>query len=112
MAPFIYFNKYSFLVVLIFISINAPAPAAAITAEDVTKRMTQEGRKRYLDGLIDMLAYQTAAGGNSKAAVCITDKFYRKEIEASWSRLLDVLDQYPGKRPEVLVTALAKQLCK
>ena len=85
--------------------------AHAITAEDVTQRMTQEGRKRYLDGLIHMLAYQTAANGDRERGNCIIDKFYRGGMEDSWSRVLDILDQYPDKRPEILVTVLAKQLC-
>ena len=73
--------------------------------------MTQDERKGFLDGLIDMLAYQTAVHGDRERGNCIIDKFYREGMEESWSRLLDVLDQYPDKRPEILVTVLAKQLC-
>jgi hypothetical protein len=88
------------------------APAAAITAEDVMAKMNVEKRVGYLTGLIDMLAYQAAATGNNKKAICITDSFYREQKEQSWKRLLTVLEEYSDKRPEILVTALAKQLCK
>jgi len=88
-----------------------PGTSLAITAEDVTNRMTQVERKSYLDGLIDMLAYRIAREDDREKGNCIIDKFYREGMEDSWSRLLDVLDQYPERRPEILVTVLAEQLC-
>jgi len=85
-------------------------PAAAITANDVMKKMNQDTRFGYLSGLVDMLAYQTAANGDRTRGDCITDMFYR-EKDNSWPRLLEVLEKFPDKRPDVLVSVLANQLC-
>jgi hypothetical protein len=106
MAPF----RYSVIVALMLGA--ASTPAAALTAEDVTKKMSSDERHAYLSGLIDMLAYQIAAAGDRDKSACITDTFHRQHMEETWTKLHQVLDQYADKRPEVLVSVLARQLCK
>lgn len=86
--------------------------AHAMTAEDVLKKMNHDQRFSYLTGLIDMLAYQTAASGNRDKGNCIINAFFREQKEASWRKLNEVLEQYTDKRTEILVTVLANQLCK
>lgn len=86
--------------------------ASAITAEDVMKKMSQDHRFGYITGLVDMLAYQTAANGDRAKGNCIADTFYRERREAALKRLFDVMEQYPDKRPEILMKVVADQLCK
>jgi hypothetical protein len=90
----------------------ATLPARAITAEEVMTKMSQQERFGYLNGLIDMLAYQTAAHGDHEAGNCIIDRFFREKKEESWERMYAVFTRYSDKRPEILLTVLAKQLCK
>lgn len=110
MAPFRYLTSS---IIVSFGLLVAPHPAAAITAEDVMVKMSNDHRAGYLSGLIDMLAYQTAAGGNKEKGNCIIDAFFdEKRKEDSWSKLRGIFQQYSDKRPEVLLTALAGQICK
>lgn len=106
MAPF----RHSIVLAVLLSGIGSSA--AALTAEDVTKKMNSDQRVGYLTGLIDMLAYQTAASGNRDRGSCITDRFYRERKEDSWARLRDVLDKFSDKPPEVLLAILADQLCQ
>lgn len=105
-------RRSSFVGVLGLAMIAAIPRAAAITAEDVMKRMSQEQRIGYFSGLIDMLAYQTAAAGDRAKGNCIIDAFYRERREDSLKRLLEVMEKFSDKRPEILLTVLVKQLCK
>lgn len=86
--------------------------ASAGTAEDVMKKMSADQRWGYVSGLVDMLAYQTAATGNQEKGNCIADKFYGESRDMSVKRLFDVMAQYPDKRPEILMKVVADQLCK
>jgi hypothetical protein len=109
MAPFRSLAILSFCLALL-----APThPASAITADDVMKKMSDKERQGYLAGLIDMLAYQTAAAGNREKSSCIVDAFFdEKKNTESWSRLHAAFRQYADKRPEILLTAVAGQICK
>lgn len=112
MAPFRYLTKLSAAGFALLVVMHQ---ASAITAEDVLKKMSDKERFSYLHGLVAMLAYQTAANGNRDKGNCIGQAFFGDDndrSEHSWSRLHDVLRQYPDKRPEILVTVLADQLCK
>jgi hypothetical protein len=86
--------------------------ASAITAEDVMKKMSHEQRVGYLAGLVDMLAYQAAANGDRAKGNCIADRFYREKREDSIARTLEVFSKFSDKRPEILLSVLANQLCK
>jgi len=100
------------VVVMTIALIGATQYASALVADDVTSKMTKDTRFGYLSGLVDMLAYQTAASGDREKGNCITDAFYREKMKDSWARLDEVLAKFPDKRPEILVSVLANQLCK
>jgi hypothetical protein len=87
--------------------------AAAVTVDDVMKKMSEKERLGYLQGMIDMLAYQIAAAGNREKGNCIIDAFFdEKKSTDSWSQLKTVFQKYPDKRPEILLSVLAGQICK
>ena len=96
---------------MIFIAVSS-GNGFALTATDVTEKMTDKQRSGFLSGLVTMLAYQTARQGNSTKARCITDTFYRNSQDLALTQLVQILQKYPEKRPEILVSALASQLCK
>jgi hypothetical protein len=109
MAPFRYLTALSVVGLALLVAIQQ---ASAITAEDVMKKMSPEQRAQYLAGLIDMLAYQTAASGDRAKGSCILAKFYDSDSKSSLAQTLDVFKKYPDKRPEILLTVLANQICK
>jgi hypothetical protein len=87
--------------------------AAAVTVDDVMKKMSEQERLGYLQGLIDMLAYQTAVAGNRDKGNCIIDAFVDdKKSTETWGQLRSVFQKYPDKRPEILLSVLAGQICK
>lgn len=92
--------------------IAATNVAMALTVEDVMKKMGRDERFGFISGLVVMLAYQTSAAGDRAKADCISDAFYGGAKEKSWERMYEVFDKYPDKRPEILVSVLANQLCK
>jgi hypothetical protein len=109
MAPFQSLAILSFCLALLATTHSA----SAITADDVMKKMSDKERQGYLTGLIDMLAYQTAAAGHREKGNCIADAFYDdKKNTESWTRLHTVFRQYSDKRPEILLSVLAGQICK
>jgi hypothetical protein len=87
--------------------------AAAITAQDVTEKMSHDQRFGYLTGLIDMTMYQTALSGNRTRAQCIYDAFYTKNAaqDDPWRRLNDALREFGDKRPESIVVLLIQKIC-
>jgi hypothetical protein len=91
----------------------AAQPASAVTAEDVMTKMSSEYGQGYLSGMIDMLAYQTGANGNVAKGNCIIDAFFdEKRSAASWAKLRAMYREHRDKRPEILLTVLANQICK
>lgn len=112
MAPFCAHRSIRVILALVLTVLVGATPATAITARDVTGKMTDNQMSAYISGLIDMLAYQTAKAGNNERAICITNTFYRDGRGKGLARLIDVLHNHPDKRPEILVTVLAGQLCK
>jgi hypothetical protein len=86
--------------------------AMAITAEDVMKKMSKEERFSYLTGLIDMLAYQTAAAGNSAKASCINNVYYRDGKDVAWKNLYDAFDNFSDRQPAIIVALLVKKACE
>jgi hypothetical protein len=87
-------------------------PAAAITAGEVLKKMSAEERFGYLTGLIDMLAYQLSLSGDEKNASCIISAFYRDGREQNLASLLNALERFPDRRPEAIITVVAKKACE
>lgn len=87
--------------------------AAALTAQDVTGKMSQEQRFSYLTGLIDMSMYQAALSGDPARAQCIYDAFYTAPGKDSnpWRRFDDALRQFGDKRPEAILTLLIQKIC-
>lgn len=87
----------------------ASTPCLAITAKDVTEKMTDKERFNYLAGLADMLSYQSVLSGDQKRAVCVSDAFYKNE--ATQKLIIDSLYRYPEKAPEGLVIVVMNQAC-
>lgn len=85
--------------------------AAAITSAEVMNKMSKDERFGYVTGLVDMLAYQTALAGHGKDAVCIVSAFYRKDRQQNWQRLYDAFARFGDRRPEAIVTLIAKNAC-
>jgi hypothetical protein len=92
--------------------IALPHAAGAVTVDDVMKKMSRDERSGFLSGLVVMLAYQTSAAGDRDKGNCISDAFYGAKKNISWARAYEIFDKYPDKRPEVLLSVLANQLCK
>lgn len=92
--------------------IATPYRADAITAAEMMKKMSQEQRIGYLTGLIDMLAYQTAAHGDREKGNCIVEKFYREGRDDTLKRTYEVMEKFADTRPEILLTVLANKLCQ
>lgn len=88
-------------------------PGRAITARDVTEKMSQEERYSYLTGLIDMRAFIAGEAGDANFSKCVYDAYYRKHDSAAdpWIPLLDALKQFPDKQPATIVFLLAKKAC-
>lgn len=84
-------------------------PAMAITARDVTEKMSKEQRFSYLTGLVDMLAYQSILAGNNAHAKCIVDKFY--DDKSVLGLVYAALDKFPDRAPEGLVVLIMKKQC-
>jgi hypothetical protein len=84
--------------------------AFAITAKDVTEKMTEKQRFGYVTGLIDMLAYQHLLSGNRDRSQCISDAFYGKKDE-TWHKLFELFGRFPDKAPEGLVVVLMNRAC-
>ena len=87
----------------------ASTPCLAITARDVTEKMSDKERYGYLTGLVDMLSYQSLLSGDRKRAECVADAFYKEE--ATTKKLLEAFYRFPDKAPEGIVILVLKQSC-
>jgi hypothetical protein len=86
--------------------------AAAVTADDVMKKMSRDERFGYVSGLIDMLSYQIALSGDKSRAKCVTDAFFRKkEDNEAWQKLVAAFERFPDRSAEAIVFVLMKQAC-
>lgn len=56
----------------ILLCLLGSAPALAITAQDVTQKMSKQDRFNYLTGLIDMRAYAAAQSGEAMRSNVLT----------------------------------------
>jgi hypothetical protein len=87
--------------------------AAALTAREVTGKMTPDQKSGYLAGLADMTVFQAALAGDKTRAQCIYDAFY-KDIGRqgdAWQRLDDALRDFPDKRAESILFLLVQKIC-
>lgn len=107
MAPFRYRVAIG---ALAFMFVMSTSVAVAITARDVTEKMTEKQRFGYVTGLIDMLAYQHLLSGNRDRSQCISDAFYGKKDE-TWYKLFELFGRFPDKAPEGLVVVLMNRAC-
>jgi len=87
--------------------------AFAITAKDVTDKMSKEEQKGYLTGLIDMRMLDAAQAGDAKLPRCIHDSYYRDigQDGDAWSRLYDAFARFPDKDAATIVFLLVKKAC-
>jgi hypothetical protein len=93
--------------------LSMPPSASALTAQEVTEKMSREQSFGYLAGLVDMSTYQAALSGNRARAQCIHDAFYTDigRKGDAWERLDTALRQFPDKRAEGIVTLLIQKMC-
>lgn len=87
------------------------APSFAITAKDVTEKMSKQDRFNYLTGLIDMRAFVAAQAGDAVLPKCIYDLYYREKEGSAWTALLDALVKFPDKQPATIVFLLTQKAC-
>lgn len=76
------------------------------------KKMSKDERFSYLSGLIDMLSYQMAIGGSAPKAACVGETYYGGGKDLAWRNLYEALDTFSDKRPEIILTLLAKKACE
>jgi hypothetical protein len=86
---------------------------AALTAREVTGKMSPDQKSGYLAGLADMSVFQAGLDGDKTRARCIYDAFYKdigKQGDA-WQRLDEALREFPDKRAESILFLLVQKLC-
>jgi len=85
----------------------------AVTASDVTHKMSKEARTNYLGGLLEMQLFQTVQSGNASAAQCIRENYFPESgnNDKAWAKLYDALDQFPDKPATAIVYLLTKKIC-
>ena len=101
------------LLLVSLLCVIGPASVLALTAKDVTAKMTKEQQTAYLSGLVDMRVFDVAQSGDGKLAQCIHDAFYR-DIGGpadAWARLYDAFAQFPDKDATTIVFVLVKKTC-
>lgn len=76
------------------------------------KKMSKDERFSYISGLIDMLVYQTAIGGGGAKAACVGETYYGSGKDQAWRNLFEALDTFSDKKPEIILTLLAKKACE
>jgi len=91
----------------------ASSSCMAMTAKDVTEKMTKEARFNYLGGLLEMQIFQTMRSGNTKAAQCMRDNYFPETggKDDAWAKLYDALDQFPDKQATAIVYLLTQKIC-
>jgi hypothetical protein len=92
-------------------SIFAVLPARAITARDVTEKMSKEDRYNYLTGLIDMRAFQAAQSGDNAFSKCVNDAYYRDKEGSAWAAVLESLQKFPDRQAATIVFLLTQKMC-
>ena len=83
--------------------------ASALTGEDVMDRMNESERFGYIQGMIDMAAYQARLDGNEDLAQCIAAWFNDSPDgpQTVWANL----DAYREHAAEAVVTLLIEREC-
>jgi hypothetical protein len=87
--------------------------AVALTAREVTGKMSPDQKSGYLAGLADMTVFQAGLAGDKTRAQCIYDAFYKnigKQADA-WQRLDEALLEFPDKRAESILFLLVQKMC-
>jgi hypothetical protein len=92
-------------------SIFAVLPARAITARDVTEKMSKEDRYNYLTGLIDMRAFQAGQSGDTAFSKCVNDAYYRDKDGGAWVAVLESLQKFPDRQAATIVFLLTQKMC-
>lgn len=94
-------------------SISGAPPCFALTANDVTKNMTNDQRAGYLSGLVDMRAMVAEQLGDSTVPRCIHEAFDIKTGAADdgWAKIYKAFDQFPDKEASMIVFLIVKKLC-
>jgi len=85
--------------------------AFAISADDVSNKMSKDERFGYVTGMLDMLTYQASIGGNKPKADCIVEAYYGDGKDAAWEKLLAAFEALPEKYPASIVTVLVNKAC-
>jgi hypothetical protein len=106
MAPFRCFARTVALLATMTLTIQS---AAAITARDVTDKMSANERYGYLTGIVDSLSYQSLLNGNRDYARCVSDAFYRDKD--GMSRVIDALHAFPDKPTVAIIIVVMKRRC-
>ncbi len=93
-----------------FLIIDA-SPVLALTARDVTEKMSKEDRYNYLSGLIDMRAFQAAQSGDTAFSKCVNDAYYRDKEGVAWTAVLESLQKFPDRQAATIVFLLTQKMC-
>lgn len=83
--------------------------ALALTAKDVTDKMSKEERFGYLTGIVDTISYQHVLNGERQIAQCVSDAFYKNKD--GLSRMVEVLHAFPDKSPIAVLMVVLKKEC-
>lgn len=102
----------SIITLCIFAAFSA-APAKALTAEDVMKKMTKEQRSNFLLGVIEGLAFSRYIKDkpSTKGMKCIHDWQYGANSRKNTLRMFDLFDKRPKQPVVPLLWVLIKQDC-
>jgi hypothetical protein len=92
-------------------SIFAAFPAMAITARDVTEKMSKDDRYNYLTGLIDMRAFQAAQSGDTAFSKCVNDAYYRDKEGGAWTAVFESLQKFPDRQAATIIFLLTQKMC-
>ncbi len=92
--------------------ISSPA-CWALTAKDVTEKMSKDERSGYLSGLIDMRATVAALSGDPNLPRCIHEAFYGKSgaDNDGWAKLYDAFAQFPDNEASTIIFLIVKKTC-
>jgi hypothetical protein len=92
-------------------SVMGMSSAMAITAKDVTEKMSKDERYNYLTGLIDMRAFQAAQSGDTAFSKCVNDAYYRDKEGSAWIAVLESLQKFPDRQAATIVFLLTQKMC-
>ena len=107
------FKQSISIITLCMFAACSAAPAKALTAEDVMKKMTKEQRSNFLLGVIEGLAFSRYIKDkpSTKGMKCIHDWQYGPNSRKNTLRMYDAFDKLPSKPAVPLMYLLIKKEC-